>query len=449
MFWECFSGARLWFLWECTTRSLRTREDWDLNIRLIHSDERFIYSPQPLYYYHARKGSLTAEQTSVLECTQRVLQKHHKAIADAGDARAAKIYAENMLDLARRYYYSAGNIERTASCVLETLAYDPNLGRVLQSKVLRSIRHSFVETPTYVEHIRLLGCEFEIRTNSRDVINRLSCITQCAEQDVPVTHRCAVTITWTITWTGDEFRISGDGVKDDFEFTATSAIETLYKRLRGRAVTALPDHIRINAASGTHAGGSFLIMGPEGAGKTTLALSLMLEGIDITGDGLVLLRDGEALPFPRKFYVREDSIGRVPRLRVIDRFAACISNPQEGRLVVLDPLEFGKPWRIVPAAVSTIFCIEPNHGARSALRRGGKLDMTRRVLQHCSPPISGRRQWLGDLCATVDRAQTFVIELGDLDSAVAATIGVFGSAGSECQPRTPSTRSLLMPGMIG
>jgi glycosyltransferase involved in cell wall biosynthesis len=84
--------------------SLRTREDWDLDIRMIHIDKLFIYLPQQLYYYHARKGSLTAEQTSVLECTERVLQKHHKPIADAGDARVAKIYVENMLDLARRYF---------------------------------------------------------------------------------------------------------------------------------------------------------------------------------------------------------------------------------------------------------------------------------------------------------------------------------------------------------
>jgi hypothetical protein len=41
----------------------------------------------------------------------------------------------------------------------------------------------------------------------------------------------------------------------------------------------------------------------------------MVEGVDITGDAPVLLRDGEALAFPQKFYAREDSVGRVPRLR--------------------------------------------------------------------------------------------------------------------------------------
>jgi hypothetical protein len=275
---------------------------------------------------------------------------------------------------------------------------------------------------TYIEHIRLLCCEFEIQTNSQNLINHLSSITQRAQQDVPVVQRCTV----TITWTGEEFRITGDGMEDDFEFSVMSALETLYQRLHSRSIAALPDHIRINAASGMHAERSFLIIGPERAGKTTLAVSLMLEGIDITGDALVLLCDGKALPFPRKFHVREDSIGHMPGLRVIDRFAAWINNPQYGRLVALDPLEFGKPWRIAPATVGTIFYIDPNLGSRTTLRPCGKVEMIQRVLPQCAPPVSGRRNWLGELCATVEQADTFVVKVGDLESALAATRDALG-----------------------
>jgi hypothetical protein len=52
--------------------------------------------------------------------------------------------------------------------------------------------------------------------------------------------------------------------------------------------------------------------------------------------------------------------------------------------------------------------------------------MTRRVLQHCLPPISGRRDRLGDLSTTVNRAETFVVELGDLDLAMLAMLSVLG-----------------------
>ena len=269
---------------------------------------------------------------------------------------------------------------------------------------------------TYVEHIRLLSCEFEIRTNSPEIMDRLSLITPRAEQDVPVVERCTV----TVDWTGDEFRIDIDGVDEDFELTVRSALETLYQGLHRRVMAALPDHIRITAATGMHAGSTFLLVGPERAGKTTLALSLMFEGVEIIGDQLALLRDGEALAFPRKFYAREESLSRLPKLRLFDKISASIDNPQQYRVAALDPLEFGKSWRIAPAAVSVMLYIEPNFGGRSTLRPSGTLEMVRRVLPHCAPPISCRQGWLGDLCATVDRAKTFVMELGDLDPAVAA-----------------------------
>jgi hypothetical protein len=273
---------------------------------------------------------------------------------------------------------------------------------------------------TYVDQIRLLSCEFEIRTNSREIMDRVSLIMPRAEQDLPVVER----YTMAVDWTGDEFRIDIDGVNEDFELSVTSALETLYQVLHRRAIAALPDYIRITAAIGMHEESAFLLVGPERAGKTTLALSLMLEGTEITGDQLALLRDGEALAFPRKFYAREESLGRLPRLRLTDEFADCVRNPQEGRVVALDPLQFGKLWRIMPAPVSTILCIEPNFGGRSTLRRSGKVKMVRDVLPCCTPPLSGRKGWLGDLTAIIDRAETFVIELGDLDSAVAAVKGV-------------------------
>jgi hypothetical protein len=272
---------------------------------------------------------------------------------------------------------------------------------------------------TFVDHVRLLSCEFEIRTNSRELIDLFTSVTQRATQNFPVVERC----TATVDWTGEEFHIDIGGVEDDFELSVTSALETLYNGLHSRAIAALPDHIRIYAASGMHTGSAFLIIGPERAGKTTLALSLMLEGVDITGDALVLLLDGKALPFPRKFHAREDSLGKLAKLP-LDRFAGSVSNPQDGRIVAFDPLEFEKPWRIEPAAVSTVFYIEPNFGGRSTLRPSGKVEMVRRVLPHVTPPIAARQGWLGDLCATINRAESFVMELGDLASAVAATLEV-------------------------
>lgn len=266
----------------------------------------------------------------------------------------------------------------------------------------------------FTAHVRLLACEFKIRTNSQDLIALLATVLQQAEQDVPVTDRGAV----TVTWTGDEFRFEGDGIEADFELSLPSSVDALYRRLYDLAIAALPDHIRISAACGMRGERSFLIVGATGAGKTVLALHLLLDGFDINGDAVTLLRDGQATPFPQKFQLRESSVTLIPKLASIKRFAWIARNPQALRLLALDPQAFGRPWRISTAPVGAIFHLEPNFGAaQTTLSSCAKVDMVRRVISNCAPPASGRRDWLADVCATVDQADTYVLALGDLASA--------------------------------
>lgn len=104
--------------------SIRMREDWDLNIRLVHAGVPFVYVPEPLYWYHWREGSITtARPHRKLAYTEQLLRKHHKRLADAGDPRAAAIYAECMWDLGRRHFYETRNWRRVLVCVMESLSY--------------------------------------------------------------------------------------------------------------------------------------------------------------------------------------------------------------------------------------------------------------------------------------------------------------------------------------
>ncbi len=177
-----------------------------------------------------------------------------------------------------------------------------------------------------VEHIRLLACEFEIRTNCAALLTEFNAIAQRAEQDIAVTSREMV----GITWDGVEFSIVDGDSDEDYELSATSAIDTLFRRLHRRAIGSLPDHIRIRAASGIAREGYFLLLG---TGKTTMAVQLMLDGRAIVGDELVLVCDGQAVAFPRKFELREESVPLIPRLTVIGRFAGIAANPQVSRIL--------------------------------------------------------------------------------------------------------------------
>lgn len=266
--------------------------------------------------------------------------------------------------------------------------------------------------PSFVQIIRLLACAFEVRTNSPELFNRLPLISQRSEQDVPLVRRETV----SVIWDGSEFRITGCGAAEDFEFSALSAVESLSRRLHARAFAALPDHVRLRAAIGTCGKTGFLVVGP---GKTCLTVQLMLAGYEMAGDALVLLRGGEGLAFPQRFELREESLGLFPELAALKRFAGAAASPQLSRILMLDPIDFGLRWRIAPARVRAIFNIEPNYGGRTRLLACGKVETVRRILSHCAPPLSGRRDWLAELSMTVDRAETILIEIGDLETAAA------------------------------
>ena len=116
--------------------NLLVREDWDINVRMIKSGRPFVYISEPLYIYARTEGSLmTGSLRRILTFTELLLLKHHRPIADAGDKRVAKLYAKNMWDLARRYFYEIKDFREALRCAMESLRYDMNVFRLLHPLV--------------------------------------------------------------------------------------------------------------------------------------------------------------------------------------------------------------------------------------------------------------------------------------------------------------------------
>lgn len=267
----------------------------------------------------------------------------------------------------------------------------------------------------YAKRLSFLASEFEIQTNSQALLEQVIYFAKQPEQEFPISHRRTI----PFTWTGEEYRI-GDGEDDDeSELSRVLAIEKLYKRLHREALANLREHTRVLAAVGIHQEHSFLIVGPQRTGKSTLAVRLLLEGYEICGDELALLHDGKAVAFPRSFLLHGDSLALLPQLASITEVGEPGRPAVRQRLVAVDPLKLGERWRLAPLPVRSVFFLEPNYGARSMAVPCGKLEMTRRVIPQCTPRASGGN-WIGDLCAIIDCAETFNLQLGELDSAVAA-----------------------------
>jgi glycosyltransferase involved in cell wall biosynthesis len=147
--WDDFIRRAMFFRKDALIRAnlwdpeMKNREDWDLNIRLIENGEPFVYVPKPLYCYRKRPDSITTgNPEKMLFYTAHLLRKHHKRLADAGDRLAARIYADNMWKLARRYFYELGDLRQLVKCVGESLAYD-----LAVSRLVHPLAHRFRPRP--------------------------------------------------------------------------------------------------------------------------------------------------------------------------------------------------------------------------------------------------------------------------------------------------------------
>jgi len=114
------------------------REDWDINIRMIMAGKRFVSVDEPLYHYARTEGSLTTgNRRRVYFFTEMLLRKHHKRLADDGNKNAARLYAKNLWDLSRRYFYEIRDSRQGLRCAWESFRYDPSFSRLAHPLIHR------------------------------------------------------------------------------------------------------------------------------------------------------------------------------------------------------------------------------------------------------------------------------------------------------------------------
>jgi hypothetical protein len=257
----------------------------------------------------------------------------------------------------------------------------------------------------------VLACRFDIAVDCERLAAWLAPMLPHAEQHYPVSrhHR------FEVRREDGGYRILEDGQARALAPAAEPAGAALCARIHELALAALPEFTKVHAGSASWDGRRFLAVGPAQSGKTTLMTRLVYEGFSVHGDELVLLRAGDALPYPRRFGVRPRTLALIPQLAEFARPAAGGPRP-----IVTDPLQLGFEWTIAPAPVDAVFFLEPDHAGPSRLRPCPKYLMAQRVMSQSTPPRTGGRDWIRDVCAMLDRARAYVLSLGDLDSAVAA-----------------------------
>jgi hypothetical protein len=167
----------------------------------------------------------------------------------------------------------------------------------------------------------------------------------------PVPARCAMHYQVSETPHGFTITEEGDALADVAagEHAVEEAADIVHVRAHRRAfeLASLSGWVRVHAATVDLDGARVLLVGASGAGKTTLATRLLLDGADVQGDESVLVHRGESLAVPRALHLKPGADHVLPELA-----AVLPTLPVVGDVVVLDPARVDHPveLRLAPIA---------------------------------------------------------------------------------------------------
>lgn len=186
------------------------------------------------------------------------------------------------------------------------------------------------------------------------------------------------------------------------------------------ALKDVTESIRIHAGCGELGGRRFLVAGDKGAGKTTLMVRLLFEGFRTVGDELVLMRDGKATPFPRRFHIKQDSVKLLPELEALFDSLPYNRTDYGHKMFSFTPRDAGFGWKIDEGEVCAIFYLQPNHGGQTRVEECPKYLMVQKIMPMTFLSETDDHMKIGELCSIIDRVDCYVLHVGDLKGAVSA-----------------------------
>lgn len=200
----------------------------------------------------------------------------------------------------------------------------------------------------------------------------------------------------------------------------TEDIHELFDNLEWRITTRILQslgHLVQVHASGLVAGGkALLLVGPSGAGKTSLALSLVMRGWKCLSDEVILVEPmgKKVWPLPRSFHVDAKTLGLFPELTLKDAGRVFLDDSGKRRF---DPSFILNDWVAKPSAPAWI--VFPNHssGNRRGLIPLGETEALTLLLGQAINLVSQGSTGLDTLTELVRRCQCFTLNAPDLDSA--------------------------------
>ncbi|HEJ83585.1 MAG TPA: hypothetical protein ENO25_03360 [Desulfobacteraceae bacterium] len=260
----------------------------------------------------------------------------------------------------------------------------------------------------------VLGLEIHVSTDCRRLERRLEHITVKADQDYPVTGVLAI----EVQKNGGEYTVLEDGKGLVSSQDAEWITLYLHELINFRVSWRFRDCIKIHAASGSFRDKRFLLAGDKGSGKTTLITRMLFEGATVYGDETVVIEEGEIIPFPRKFHLKEGTLPLVPQLVPICGKLTSYPAYYGGRFYFFDPTDAGFEWPVRKGNLDVVFCLEPRHGRKTEIEECPKWSMVEKLMLQSSDFAENPETQIGRLCNLVDKSACVNLYFGELDRTV-------------------------------
>ncbi|MFI5324499.1 MAG: hypothetical protein ACHQ6U_13530 [Thermodesulfobacteriota bacterium] len=237
-----------------------------------------------------------------------------------------------------------------------------------------------------------------------------------AEQDYPVRKETV----YDISVKDGLYEVLCNGAVSCSSDDLSRTIFNLQWLIHSEALSGITDRIRIHAGCGEWDGRRFLVVGDKGVGKTTLMVSLLQSGFRIIGDELVLIREGKAIPFPRRFHIKEGSTHLLPKMKPLFESLPYNITYYGHKMYSLAPQDLGYDWKIDEGKIRAVFYLVPNHGAESRIEACPKFMMVNRVMPMSFLSETVDHLKISRLCGMIDNADCYILYVGDLKGAVSA-----------------------------
>lgn len=144
----------------------------------------------------------------------------------------------------------------------------------------------------------------------------------------------ALALDASLTPDGARWRIAVDGREERVEDDPIAAVRILNHELLQAVMQRARERYYVHAAVVAWRGRGIVLPGLSQAGKSTLALALVLEGARFLSDEILAVdrSSGRAVPFPRAIKIRDECVAYFPEL------AGAFQGGGEGRFLPFDAL---------------------------------------------------------------------------------------------------------------